>query len=149
MTKPLTQWYCDVCGGLIKNVKDGYVVWDTDKEGKVTVIKVIHQSKCDDDSLPNSTALEDFLGTDGLSHLLSLMSAGPIINNGKNRYKKGFADIDVFVDLVRRLHVPNYEEARRRFSDSELRSDYYDANEIAPYLQRDLVHIIEKYGKED
>lgn len=146
MNTPLTQWHCDVCGEPIKNVKDGYVVWDTDSQGRTTVIRIIHQSDCDDDSLPNSAALEDFLGPNGLSRLLSLVSAGPIINNGVHRYEKGFADMDVFVDLVRRLQIPHYEEARRKFSDPELRSDYYDANETAPYLQRDLVHIIEKYS---
>jgi hypothetical protein len=48
------------------------------------------------------------------------------------------ADLDQFVDLVHRLHTPHYEQARRNFTDPDIRDAFADSNEYVPYLQRSL-----------
>jgi hypothetical protein len=42
--------------------------------------------------------------------MLSWLSAGPMLGGGSCKVEPG--GMDEFVDLVRRLHVPWYEEAR-------------------------------------
>lgn len=145
MSQLLKEWYCDVCGSAINDAKDGYVIWRSDVNHKYHGFKIIHQAKCDIDSYPFSSALEDFIGEDGLAKLLSMLSLGPIkakLNAGRYCH---IADIDEFVDFIRRVQTPHYEEARRNFSDANLVHDYSDANEVAPYLQRDLQNIIKSY----
>lgn len=33
--EPLKQWICDVCGQVIENNEDAYVVWGRDESGKI------------------------------------------------------------------------------------------------------------------
>jgi len=30
MLQPLKQWFCDVCGEVIEDPEDGYVLWSVD-----------------------------------------------------------------------------------------------------------------------
>jgi len=145
MSQSPQKWYCDVCGESINDVKDGYVIWKSDAQLKSHDFKIIHRQKCDIKQYPSSAALEDFIGVDGLAKLLSMLSLGPIKENlgaGKHR---DIADTDEFVDFVRRVQTPNYEEARRKFGDPDLLDDFSDSNEIAPYLQERLQRIIQSY----
>jgi len=49
--------------------------------------------------------------------------------------------IDSFVDLVRRLHVPGYEEARPHFGDSGVVNEFGGAAESLPYTAHALMRI--------
>jgi len=42
--------------------------------------------------------------------------------------------LDEYVDLVRRVQTPHYEEARLRFSDEKTRHWLSDVNEYYPWL---------------
>lgn len=143
--EPLTKWTCDVCGNLIETADEGYVVWrrvgPDEKEGDY---KIIHQSKCDPGSkdFTFSLPLESLLGEDGLAHLLSWLSPGPI--QGPSDSWPEVQDFDEYVDLVRRLHTPYYEEARTRFSNEEVESRLADSNPYAPYLPETLRRIAEE-----
>lgn len=109
--------------------------------------KIIHKTKCDLNDHIASAALEDFLGEKGLAYLLSKFSIGPI----KNRMKQGphceAADFDEFVDFIRRVQTPFYEQARRHFGNDNILDDYYDADEVFPYLPDQLKKIIKKYDE--
>ena len=67
--------------------------------------------------------------------LTSMLSAGPHIGPSA---AGGVSDPDLWVDLVRRLHVPGYERIRARMGTQELaeRLDGYGGS--APYLQDTL-----------
>jgi hypothetical protein len=146
MDKPLTKWYCDVCGHPIEDVEKGYVIWKTTDELKSHSFKIIHQTTCDLNDHHSSAALKHFLGERGLVYLLSMLSFGPIkkrIGDGSHCH---VADMDEFVDFTRRLQTPFYEEARRYFSNPELLENYCDANEVLPYLPEQLEKIIKRYG---
>ncbi|MEI7590624.1 MAG: hypothetical protein WCJ49_04870 [Deltaproteobacteria bacterium] len=146
MNQPLTKCYCDVCGKPIEDTKNGYVIWKTTKELKSYDFKIIHQTKCDLKDHPASTALTDFLGEDGLAYLLAKLSIGPI----KKQIGQGMhceaADINEFVDFMRRVQTPFYEEARRHFGKHELLEDYSDSDEVYPYQPEQLEKIAKKYG---
>lgn len=136
--QPLTKWRCDVCGELIEQVDNGYVIWrGASGPGEPYDFKIIHQSKCDDKSYHLSAALKDFLGVDGLTKLLSFLSVGPL-KAEQGQSARVIGDLDELVDFIRRVQTPYYEEARQRFSEEEVVRDFCDSNEVAPYLQSRL-----------
>lgn len=142
MADSLTQWYCDVCGEKILKAEDGYVVWKDDEHHKSHSFRVIHQKKCDTDkSFRLSAALSDFLGHDGLAYCLSFLSLGSLKQAHGERHAR-VSDLDGFVDFVRRMQTPNYEEARRRFSDQRVLDDNSDSNEVGPYMQKQLLNLL-------
>ena len=135
--KPLTQWRCDVCHEPIESAADGYVTWHTtEKDLREYGFKIIHKMKCDDNEAPASAELQEFLGPDGLTYVLSHLSYGPLKQSTGT--PAGPVDMNEFVDFIRRVQVPFYEEARQRFSEQEVREDRYDWNEYLPYMVAEL-----------
>ncbi len=145
MSNSPTSWYCDVCRELIDSPKDGYVIWKNDAQMRHYDFKIIHQEECDRGNHTSSCAIEDFLGEDGLARLLSHLSLGPIMKHRGEPPVCRALDTDEFVDLIRRVQTPFYEEARQHFRNGDLRNDLSDANEVAPYLQETLKKIAEDY----
>jgi len=134
MTKP-NQWTCDLCHKSIKSAAEGYVVWK-DPAGLHNAhdIMIIHQAKCDPGSgagYASSYPLTEFLGTDGLTTLLSWLSVGPIY--GPSEITPTVRDLDEFVDFVRRVQIPYYEEARPHFGEEKVQHALGDASESYPY----------------
>ena len=146
MDKPLTIWYCDVCGDRIEDINNGYVIWETLPEMKEINFKIIHQSKCDIKKYHGSAALQDFVGPEGITYLLSFMSLGPIKKYIGQGSHCGIVDFDEFVDLFHRVQTPYYEEARRLFRNERLLDWFSDSNEVGPYLPERLKEIIDEYG---
>jgi len=123
------------------------VIWKSTDDLKYHDYKIIHQKKCDIKAFPCSAALKDFMGERGLAYLLSKLSIGPIkeaLNQGSHCQVTNF---DEFVDFMRRVQTPFYEEARRQFKNPDLLDDYYDSNEVAPYCPSDLEKIIKNYDE--
>ncbi len=147
MDKPLESWYCDVCDEKIEDVNKGYVIWKVSDESKHHDFKIIHQKKCDSkNDYPLSKALKDFIGEDGLTSLLSMLSLGPIkLMDSQESYSK-IVDTDKFIDLIRRVQIPYYEEARRHFHESALLEEFSDSNEVYPYVSEELKRIINTYN---
>ena len=143
MIEPLKQWYCDVCSEIIEKPNNGYVIWKQGDDHLGYGFKIIHQSKCDDKSYRSSEALRTFLGEDGRNYLLSFLSIGQIKINLGQVSSSRVKDMDEFVDFFRRVQTPYYEEARRRFNESELLDYFSDSNEFNPYTEEALKEIIE------
>ncbi len=98
MDASLTVWYCDHCGKRIENVKSGYVVWMPTGVDEDNGFQIIHVGQCDDNSRDKSSALEDFLGENGLAYLTSFLSAEPLFG-GKN--SMNITDFNEFIDFFR------------------------------------------------
>ena len=144
MLKPLEEWICDRCGEVIESAQDGYMIWKRDG-GAGHSFKIIHHVRCDAHDHSSSLPLRTLVGPSGLSHLLSLMTYGPVKNNLGERTSGGPSNPDEFADLIRRLHVPYYEEARQSFSNSNLLERLADSNEMYPYQPDVLQGIAENY----
>lgn len=142
--QPLTYWYCDQCHKRIDDVEKGYVVWRQTADLLYHDFRIIHQRICDErSSFPCSMPLGKFLGVDGLSYLSSMLSLGPMMVRPGDSSRQLIADMDNFVDFMRRVQIPHYEQARRKFS-SEAAADYFEgSNESRPYYQDALKKIIE------
>ncbi|MCJ0764156.1 hypothetical protein [Variovorax terrae] len=150
MDKPLTRWYCDVCHKPIEPNQRGYVIWQSTPGGvdgfhKAHDFKIIHQKICDNKNFSSSAALTDFLGVDGLTYLLTKLSRGPVQEPDPGTPEGRVLDMNEFVDFVRRVQIPYYEEARRRFGDHDFQNDFSDSNEVFPYRQEQLKAIITRY----
>jgi hypothetical protein len=143
MESTVKRWRCDVCGEWV-TPEEGYVLWGH-KDHMNVGFQIIHQKRCDRNDKPASCSLKDFMGPDGLTRALALMSVGPIILN--NHPDSEFAqkvNTDEFADFLRRLFVPNYEEARPNFDKHEVLDDWHDAGETRPYMQDALIRIAKK-----
>lgn len=145
MDEPLTKWYCDVCGEVIEDAGKGYVIWEQSSNMKDHGFKIIHQTKCDLREYRSSFALGDFIGSDGLAYLLTFLSPGVIKRRLGEKPHCYIEDMDEFVDFVRQVQTPYYEEARRLFGNSDLLEDHDDDNQLGPYTQSSLRTIIKKY----
>jgi hypothetical protein len=138
--EPLKQWICDQCGELIQKPEHGCVEWLEDSGHHKFGFRIVHhaphsprrdgdgdcyysKNKRGGDSQPTA-----FLGTDGLVRLTSWIDAGkefdepypgPMVNNLRE-----------WASLVRRLHVPYYEEARLYFDQAHEDGNLGGANEV-------------------
>ncbi len=134
-----TSWTCDVCGEDSVTADNGYVVWDMDRETMEDhSFSIIHQSRCDDDTMASSSPLAEFLGPDGLANLTSLLSLGPVMMKRESRDRPPPKDMTQFIDFFRRLQLPGYEQARPNFQTEVAYERLYDASELYPYLQTNL-----------
>jgi len=145
MDKPLTVWYCDHCGDKIEDVDAGYVIWKY-TDGKEHDFRIIHKVQCDNNSYSSSLPVMNFLGVDGLAKILSFLSPGPIIQGIDESPRCRLLNMNEFVDFVRRVQTPYYEEARRYFNDHDLLEHFGDSNEVYPYLRDVLKDIIARFG---
>lgn len=147
--EPLNQWICDTCGEVIERPEDGYVIWKEDEEGKLDDILIIHRNglpnkSCDDKSYRLSLDLESFIGANGLVRLLSIVDPGPY---HCNEYSNKVSNMRKFVDVIRRLHIPYYEEARLYWHEALADGFFNGANEVWMYLPRTLQELIERYRR--
>lgn len=140
----VTRWTCDTCEDPITNPEMAVIVGKRDSNDRVFGWKIVHKNddtkRCDPDNVQDymfSAELTRYLGDDGLSTLFSLLSPGPI----KGGSAVVPADLNEFVDLARRLHIPHYEEARARFDQDSVRDELSDATESFPYMTDTLSRI--------
>ncbi|MGE9746235.1 hypothetical protein [Bdellovibrio bacteriovorus] len=141
----VTEWNCDYCGKRILTPDNGLLTWEDDLTVGSNNFKIVHQGTCDDHSNSCSQHLKDCIGDDGLTYLLSLLSCGPIMKSLGRAGSAPKSNNDQLVDVIRRLHIDGYEDARQKFSNPTLLSDFDDSNEVYPYLVRTLKNISKKY----
>lgn len=141
--KPLTYWYCDNCGEKIDDPGKGYVIWRSDQDRFYYDFRIIHQARCDDKAFGSSKALNELLGPEGATYLLSFLSYGLLHTSMGRDSVCRIKDMDGFVDLFRRLQTPFYEQARRHFQDEKIVENHYDSSESYPYFPENLKKIFE------
>ena len=142
---PLKQWICDSCGGVIEKPEDGCFEWYTEKNTSLdTGFRIVHhRESCmyNDRTLEQQNrSLRDLglaraIGSGGLGYLLFKLELSE-----KGVYK--LADIKELVEIIRRLHLPHYEEARLYWNDA-LRDGFHDG---CSFDETTLLDIIENYG---
>jgi hypothetical protein len=141
--RPLEQFICDECGGLIEKLEDGWLEWLSPPNKPVHGFRIVHSAEKSprsksgwhcyypDGPGASDNHLNNFAGPDGLALLLSFLE----MDLG---YPKELADI------TRRIHVPHYEEARQ-YLEKALDDGFLSSRD---YSQADLKRVIEQYGTE-
>lgn len=79
--------------------------------------------------------LNSFVGADGLVNLLSKIQYDYVEDNA------------AVVEIIRRLHVPYYEEARRYHHEAEIDGYFDGENEVTGYVVRVSKDIINNYNR--
>lgn len=140
----LDVWICDICGDQIEDPGVALVIWRESPDRHMHEFKIVHKSmddwrcrdQADRDGYRASYELGWCLGMDGLTTLLSWLSHGPV--DGGGHPDLTIEDLNEYVDLVRRLQIHYYEQARRRFRNREAHERLAFVNPIFPYTQESL-----------
>jgi hypothetical protein len=152
--KPLQEWTCDRCHQLIREPSHGMVeyemIHDAQKHrGFEKGLRLVHR-------LPHSPRdhergcsfyierwnadLPEYLGPDGLSELLLLLDRANSCES---------ADPAEVLELIRRLHIPYYEEARR-YRGAAAGDNLLDGLDPRKFFfQEQLKAVVERYTSDD
>lgn len=150
--KSTFHWICDKCKKPIHAADQGWLEWHDDSAGRACNFKIVHHSSYS--PLKNAEGcyfhgnqvtrqdchLDEFVGPDGLVAILSKLDAG--IHIDPKRKGKGVADTREFAELIRRLHVPHYDEARPLMANADSMLWPADFNELSVYSQKTLKQLI-------
>jgi hypothetical protein len=144
---PLQQFKCDACGQIIKRPDLGSVEWlaGPTHGTKAHGFRLVHNSsRCQYLSTGrlHDIHLVHLLGPDGLATLLVLLAPGGHTGNRE----EGITNLDEWGEIVRRLHIPHYEEARQYWADAEADGYFDGPAKHAPYSQATLLDILRRYG---
>jgi hypothetical protein len=119
MLRPLQEWICDACGETIASSADGWLAWRCAPgapglPGRLfSDFRVLHRAGCVEPAPdPASGApLSGFCGASGIVRLLVFVDAPRTADPTGAAH--GVASGREYAELVRRLTVPYYEEARQ------------------------------------
>jgi len=116
MFTPLGQWCCDSCGDLIDGPERGCIEWHTTRRtNTVSGFRIVHRSsKCTYQEIELATLgrtssllpLTGAIEAPGLGCMLGLLEGA--MRDGSIREQ----GLDELIEVMRRLHIPYYEEAR-------------------------------------
>ena len=155
MLNPLTQFICDTCRQVISNPEDGWIEWESridDKTNKITsrnfrichhempCQKLARHPHCSD--LP----LKEFVGEMASVQIANLLDVG--VYHQRDYAGPEPTDMREFTELMRRLTIPYYEEARQWWNEAMTDGYFGDANEIYIYMPVNLRRMIEHYNEQ-
>lgn len=164
MLNPLTQFICDTCGEIINSPKEGWIEWispweSEDDKRLCFDFRIVHHLtssplgiNSNDGCYQHTDAigrsdlnLDNFTNKEtGMAHILKFLDVGPYHEqNYEGPYIK---DMREYVEIIRRLTIPYYEEARLYWSQA-LEDGYFDdANEVWMYKTDNLKQLIGLYS---
>lgn len=106
------KWICDKCKEPIMNAEGGWLKWTKNlNDGTLSGFKIIHHPACKQPGpkiqktglTEPGDPLKEFMEQDGLIRLLELIS------------KTNLKDQHELLEIIQRIHIPGYEEARLHF----------------------------------
>lgn len=158
MLIPLKQWICDTCGEIIELPEHGWLEWRQDENLKAFDFRIVHHKlysprRPGDDCYRSDNShnhLDDYVGEDGLPHLLCLLYGGIHIDPDLGRHScpdVNVKDIREWMELIRRLQVTYYEEARQYF-DRASEDGHFEGVCGNIFRPEELKYIIEEYSTE-
>ncbi|MDU6263726.1 MAG: hypothetical protein E6600_04395 [Anaerocolumna aminovalerica] len=138
-----SYWICDKCGKKIEKPEDGWVEWMVPVDDNVPEkhnfgLRIVHEVTCiyknsectRFNAIQADSSLKEFIGVDGLMDLLRFISDDEFENK------------EEVLEVIKRIHVPGYEEARNYIKDA-ISAGEYEPNTKANYCsQNDISHIL-------
>ena len=150
------QWICDSCGEYILKPIDGWVEWLTRKrqDSETNIgrgLRLVHHcgahnplsERCQYDqdkeykqggSILSDSGLEEFIGADGLMSLLELLARSEL-------------PADEVIEMIKRLHIPGYEHARRHF-DAALAEGVFDPSSMPGFYTQHEIQAVLEYAND-
>ena len=139
--KPLKQWICDSCNEVIEKPEDSWFEWYVDNNDSLEKgFRIVHHKKeCmydgrilrRENKMTADMPLPSSLGSDGLSGLLFRIELSE-----KGIYK--IADLKEFVEIMRRLYIPYWEEARHYWHRA-LNDGFHDGCQFSAESLQDII----------
>ena len=154
--KPLQEWVCDFCGNVIRGAENGFFEWVEDN-GKAHSFQIVHHGPASpnhpsgdcyhhtDKDGRKDLPLSEFIPPDGLAALYSFLDVGPY-HDPHQKYSLGIQDVREYTEILRRLTIPHYEEARLYWNNAKHNGFFDGANEVSIYEQTTLKRLIEMFG---
>lgn len=136
--QPLTQWICDHCGDVISSASEGWLEWYQERSPNGTWSKnkgfrIVHRDPPCIYNERKHMSLENFVEANGLNYLLSKLGLDAI------------DDVSSYIEIMCRLQIPYYEEARLYHEDA-VQDGYFDGeNELTRGLQETSVDLLNYY----
>lgn len=148
------QLLCHCACGDPVDAKSGYVEWLTDDAGMARDFRIVHnEARCHryekQEHAFKDLPIAEFVGPDGLSALLAMLDPGRLIVKEFDDADVGVSGFRSYVDLVRRLHLPHYEDACRYFHTSATADVIHGQNEAAVFPSGSLREIIDANKDDD
>ena len=160
MLRPLEQWICDGCNELIENPEHGWLEWLSGSQLKQKDFRIVHHVTysprkprgCyayNNQNVPDGFVILDdyltsFIGDEGLTRLLGFIDVGPF---HQQHYSGPYlADLREWVELVRRLTTPYFEEARQYLTQANRDGMLEGLSEVAIYMPSFLGAVVDRYG---
>jgi hypothetical protein len=156
--QPLKQWVCDKCHEVISEVKDGWIEWVRGDKGKAHSFKIVHPRAASPLGGPEGcyihthrfgrqdSHLVEFVDHDGMAYLIRFRDVGYLDPQDSGPDVESTREL---AELMRRLTIPYYEEARLYWNAAESDSYFDGGNEIWVYSQNCLLLLIKAYGAEE
>ena len=154
MLIPLEQWICDTCAEVIESPEHGWLEWRQGEDHKAFEFRIVHHAtrsprRPHGDCYRSDERhghLTQYGGDDGLVNLLCLLDQGIYIDpvHADQSYPD-VKDIREWMELVRRLQIPYYEEARQYFHKAS-QEGYFDGAWGSIFRPESLKFIIQKYA---
>ncbi len=144
--KPIQEWICDSCGQTV-TPENGYLEWLSPDSGPHSFNVVHNKQRCfqhDNHFDRSDNPLDVFLGAKGLQQFLAMLDLGRVLDP-VGRHMPGTPELRSFVDVIRRLHIPYYEEARLYFEAAVSEGYFSDQNEVSIFVPETCKAIIERY----
>lgn len=145
---PLKQWICDSCGELIEKSEDGWWEYLHDRKTElVSGFRIVHaggpcyyneQEFRQKNISVGSTPLDHKLTSDGFGHMLHRLELSQT-EKIKEHYK-----ITDFTEIMRRLYLPYWEEARL-YWEKAYQDGFHDK---CGFSENDLLSIIDEYAEQ-
>ena len=144
--KPLEEWICDTCGA-VTDINAGFVEWLRPIDAGPHSFRIVHNNhKCFQHTHKlerSDNHLEYFVGVEGLQAFLAFLNVGPLLAPHNKSVRQ--PDMASFVDTVRRLHIPYYEEARRYLAEARADGYFDDQSESDIYTPKTCEAMIKRY----
>ena len=161
MLKPLEQFVCDQCGQIIESPEKGWVEWlRNPTERKAYGFRIVHHATSSplrvegqrDKNCYNYTRydvrmdlpLDSFID-ELMPQLLVFLDVGPY--HEPEYLGIQVKDMREFVEFVRRLTLPYYEEARLYWRKAKNDGYFWDYSPVFIYRSDALKKLIETYGE--
>jgi len=145
--KPLKQYICDSCGKLIEKPEDGW--WEYLHDTKTDLVSgfriVHHRVQCmyrgqelrHKNKMVGDLDLNSMLASGGFGHMLHWLELS------ETRKLSLRIEITEFTEIMRRLYLPYWEEARQ-YWEQAFSEGFHDK---CGFSENDLKSIIAEYGE--
>lgn len=160
MLTPLKQFICDTCGEIIEKPEDGYLEWVYSDDRMQSEFNIVHHGGSSPRKKYNHNGCYQHVNRNGrmdmalnqildpnrtMAYLLKFIDMGRYHDPDKKKIAK--VNISEYVELVRRLTINYYEEARAYWDEAISDGSIDEDNIITNYSVDFLKGIVDKYSK--